>query len=319
MLGSLLGGVGGAIGNIAVLAGAAGKGGLGEYKQIPDLWRKLKESDFDFRSLSAPELQVLAQYSPELYQAVVPREFQQVQDSPGLRQTQMGALDRLQQASTGDLPILERQAQQQAQRGILGSYKTAQEDALQQLAQRGRLGAGDEIQARLAAGSQAQNLAADMGSQIAGDNANRRLGLQQTVGQMAGGLRGQDFQNRLANAEITNRFNELAAGYQNQAAQYNAGARERAQGAREGLKQNVADTNVMNRYGTTLENLNRQNALRDQLFGQQVTKTQGLSGALGQLGWAKDAEKAAKAQAIRGIGQGLGQTAGGLGGLGLGI
>jgi hypothetical protein len=138
----------------------------------------------------------------------------------------------------------------------------------------------------------------------------------QGASQAAGQLRGQDIGVASQNAAIANRYAELFASMKTQEAQDAANARRQASMYNLGTTQRVGEANTLNRYNTMLANIERQNALRNQLFGQQLAKTQGLSGAYSDYGAYKDQQQATKAQAITGIGQGVGGLAGGaLGGI----
>ena len=310
-LGGVGGGLGGAIGNVAILAGAAGKGGAKSYKAALDVWKKLQDPNFDMRSLSAPELQVVGQYFPQVYNAIVPQQAQTISEDPATRAAQMGSLEHLQQYQNTDLPLSEKIAAQNAQASVQDASRRAQQSVMSELAQRGRLGAGDEIQARQGANQQAANLAHGLGSDLTQQSIQARLQANQGAGQLAGQIRGQDLGAVAQNAEIMNRFNEMVANQRNSAAQYGAAARERSQAANIGNAQDVSNQNALNSYNVASQNLNRQNALRGDLFNSQLARTQGTANAYNQYGLAQDAQQAAKAAAIRGIGQGVGQVAGG--------
>src|SRR5262245_43984029 len=184
MVGSdTLGGIGGLIGGIAVAAGAAGKGGKKEHKAALDVWKKLQVSDFDYRALSPPELQVLGEYLPEVYQAVVPENFQGVSDSATGRAGQVQSLAQMQQIAGEGLPLVDRLQAQKAAGAVTSAASASQTDALRRLAARGQLGSGDEIQAQLAGSQQGANLARDTANDLATQAALRRM---QAIGQSAG-------------------------------------------------------------------------------------------------------------------------------------
>jgi hypothetical protein len=304
----LLDAVGGLIGGIAVAAGAAGKGGAKEHKKAAQVWEKLQLSNFDFRSLDAPELRVLAEQMPEIYQAVVPAEFQQIAES-GARADQVGALGQMQAIAREGLPVEDRLAAQEAGRAVTSTAAAAQEDALRRIAARGQLGSGDEIQAQLAGAQQGSNLARDLGSDLARQSALRRMSAIGQAGQMAGQLRAQDTSRAAQNAAIANRYAELFSSMKTQEAQDAAQSRQAAQNYNVGTRQQIGNANTANAYSTALENLNRQNALKNQQFGQQVTKTSGLSSAYNALAAYKDAMQQQKANAI----VGAGESGGGIG------
>jgi hypothetical protein len=307
--------IGGLVGGIAGLAGLGGKGGKSEMKQAAGIWKTLKESNFDFRSLTAPQLRVLGEMMPEVYSAIVPPEAQQITEPGEGREAQLGALSQVQDVAAEGLPAADRQAILEAQQAAAQLQQRGTEATLQNLAARGRLGGGTELAARLAAGSEGANIGADLAGQASAESALRRLAAAGQAGQMGGQLRGADVQTELANKQFVERFNELVAQMQTQAAAQNAAARERAQQYNLQTRQRVGEANPLLKYQTELGNIERQNLLRGQQFGQQATKIAGQSGALGQLGGYKEKRRAQNIGAITDIGAGLG----GVGGAALGF
>jgi hypothetical protein len=305
-IGSGVGGVLGLGGSIAVLAGAGGKGGKDEYKKALKVWEKLQTSDFDFRALDPPELRVLSEYMPEVYSAVVPEEFQSIQDSPGARDSQVRSLSQLEEIAGEGMPLVDRLQAAEAGRSVSSAAAASQRDSLRRLAARGALSSGDEIQAQVGAGQVGSNLARDLGSDVAQSAALRRLGAIGQAGGAAGQLRGADVDLNTRNAATANRFAELFSSMKTDEARENAAARQAASNANVARRQEVGDTNVLNRYGVGLENLNRQNLLRGSEFGQNLEKTRGLSEAYTGYGLTKDAEKSAKEQALMNLGSGFG-------------
>lgn len=307
--GELGSGIGGAVGGVVGLL-TAGKGGEEDLKRAAQLWKDLQTSDFDFRELSPPQLRLLATATPELFQSYAPEEFQQIADSPEARAGQVRALGQMQEyAETGE-PLVDRLNRQAAARNVQDASAGARAAALRNLAARGNLGAGDEIQASLAGSAQASNLGRDLASEAAREAALRRMGAVGQAGQMAGQLRGADVELAGRNADISNRYKELFANTMNQANMYNAGARERAAAYNVGQTQRLGDTNEQARYETALENLNRKNRLKGDIFQQQLAKTQGLADVYGQLSDAKYAERAARIGNAQSIGSGVGGAAG---------
>lgn len=311
IFGDVFGGLGGLGSGIALLSGAAGGGGKDDLKRQVSLWEKLQMPNFDTSQLTFPELKMLQEMDPQQYSAIVPGQAATVNEAPDARAQQMAALGQLQGMGQEGLNLGDRLAAQEAGRSVSDSARRAQMAVLGNLAQRGRLGAGDELQARMAANQQASELARGLGSDLTRQALDRRLGAAQAAGGLAGQIRGQDVNVASTNADIINRFNSLVAGMQNEAAQRNAAARQEVQGYNVGTRQRLGEQTQLGKFNTTQENLNRRNDLRQQQFGNQVTRAQGMSNSLGNLANAGYAEQAAKAAAIRGLGQGAGQAVGG--------
>lgn len=303
MAGSILGGA-------AVLAGAGGEGGREYYREALSLWRKLQTPNFDYRTLSPPELRMVAEMFPETYEAVVPEEVKLPEDSPELRSSQARALAEMEQVAEEGIPLEDRLAAEGAGREMMGVRRAGEQAAMADLRRRGRAGGAAEIAARLAGGQQAANLSRDLGSDLARESLRRRLAAVQASGDMAGAMRQQDIGLSSRRADVANQYNRFLAELQTRAARDAAAARQGAQAYNVGERQRVADTNVLNKYATSLENLNRQNQLREAQFGADVRKTTGLTGALGGYGDYKERQRREREEAIMGLGEGVGELAG---------
>lgn len=312
----LLDSIGGLIGGIAVAAGAAGKGGKKQHKQALDVWQKLQTSNFDFTALDPPELRILSEAMPEVYEAVIPPEFRQVVDSEIGRAGQLSTLGQFQDVAREGLPIVDRLRAQEAARSVAGASAAGQQAALRNLSARGALSSGDEIQARLAGNQQGTNLARDLGSDLAEQAALRRLAGMEGAGQAAGALRAGDVSVSAQNADIANRFSQIFSQLKTQQAADAAAARERAQAYNVQQTNQTGQANTQNQYNVNLANLQRQNELRAAQFGQNLQKTAGLSGAYNQYANYKDAIMQQRAQGLVSAGQGAGgATEGLLGGI----
>lgn len=307
-------GLGQAIGALAVLLGAAGKGGKGELKKIVELANALNLPQFDMQSLAPAQYSPGDQFMPEEYQAFLQQQNPALAtEGPEGRSAQLAALRQLQGAAEGGMPLVDRLSADQAQRSVADEARRGQLSVLRDLQERGRLGGGDELAARMLGNQQSTELAATMGRDLERDSAARRLGAAQSLGQQGGALRQQDFSNSMANSNVLNRFNEFVSNLVTGARAQNAGARQQAGFANVERRHDVADENETQRYQAALENLMRQNALRQQGYNNQLSKFGAQSGAYGGLGQAKYYEQAAKAQNIQSLGQGTGRAVGGIG------
>jgi len=305
------GGIGGAIGGAIGLL-FAGEGGEDKLKEALRIWDKLELSNFDMRSLSPPEIRVFAEAFPEQYDAVIRGEPVLPEDSAEGRDAQLRGLARFEQVAREGLPTSERLAVEDTQRQLAAGSRSLEDEILTDLAARGRLGAGDELAARMAGASASQNAAAAMGRDLAQMKVANRLGAAETAAGMGSRLRAQDIDLSSRRADAMNRFNELASQLGTQAARDNALARERAQAFNVGTKQRTGEEAAQARYGTELENLTRQNALKGASFGQSLAKTQGQTGALTDLADLEEKRRLQRIMMGQSIGQGVGQTAGGL-------
>jgi hypothetical protein len=311
MIGDIGAGIGGSIASIAVLAGAAGKGGERERKKLVELWTKLQLPNYDLRALDPEELQLVAEYFPNVYEAHIPDEVKTVQDSPELRNAQMRGLSYLERVRDEGLPLEENLAAQEAQRSLAQGSRRIQEGAVRNLQERGRAGGGAEVAARMMGAQQSNELARGMGTDLARQAVMNRLQAASTAGNLAGDIRAQDVNVSGQQADAVNRFNQWVSQLKTGAAQYGADARNQAQGYNVGTKQRVADVNTMNRQEMAQRNQEYSNAMRNQGFSDQLKRLAGLSDAYQGLGQYKDAQQAARAKAIYSLGQGVGRAAGG--------
>lgn len=309
--GDIGGGLGGAIGSIAVLAGAGGKGGDKYYREAVQVIRAIQDPNFDFRQLSPPQLQILAEIDPQTYEARVPDEVKLVSDSPELRAAQIRGVQKMEEVGREGLPLEERMAARGINDQMAAEAARANDATLRDLAARGGGGGGTEIAARMQANQYAANRANEQGSDLARDAALNRIRFGETAANMAGQVRGQDLDLRARNAAATNQFNQNVANMITQRNQDAAQERARAQTINAQQRQAVGEQNVMNRYGTQRENLERKNMLEGSLFGARMSKATALATALGRRGLQKDQDKAAREEAIQNIGSGVGRAAGG--------
>ena len=311
MFGDIGAGLGSFGGGLANLFGAAGKGGEAELKQRIALWNAIQDPSFDMSTLTPPQLQILAEEAPQLYQAVVPDEVKLANDSPELQAAQQRGLSQMQEIASQGMPLADRLSAQTIQDAAAKSSRGAQESILRNMAQRGRLGAGDELQARMVGNQQTGSLTGQMARDALAQSLDRRMGAIGQASNMAGSMRQQGFQNSMANANVVNNFNNMVAQMRSNQNLQNTQMANQAQAYNAAQKQRVGEANVQARYNTQLENVNRQNQLKQQGFQNKVTKTAGATGALGDLARAKYDEQAARAQNIQAVGQGAGQAAGG--------
>ena len=302
-------GVGGLVGGIAVLAGAAGKGGRRDTNNALKAWKKLELSDFDYSALTPPELQLIGEYFPETYDAIVPAEFKMV-ERPETYTDERSALSQLKALSeTGEADI-DRIQRLEVMDDIARQQSMGREDALRDLARRGQYSGGDALRARLSSNAAASDAASQMGRGVIADRANRRMQAVRDYGAYAGDVSGRDLEREYQNQAAQNQYNTLWANLQNDQARYNAGERSFAQQQNLGRAREVGDLNTLNRYQTQLENLNRYNDLKSLAFNERYNKTAGLAGGYLNRANLKERERAQKAAAYYGIGSGLGGAGG---------
>ena len=309
------GGIGGAIGGIFNLIQGTEAGGAEFRQDALRAFQALQIPDFDFSDLTPPQLRLVGLMSPEVYEAQVPQEVKLIMDSPQARSQMEEALRGLGEISREGLPELDRLAAEEAANQIRGALQSGEEAFITNLRRRGRLGAGAETQARSVAARGAAELGSQLGRGLQQETLQRRLQGLRDYGSAAGMLRAQDVGVQQSQADAMNRFQEIAAAQRQQAAQYGAGARERTQAYNVGTQQRLAEGQELSNYETQLENIRRQNELKQAQFGAEQFKAAGIAQQYGGLAQQADAKRAAEERNIQLIGGGIGGAIGGIGGL----
>ncbi len=276
-----------------IISGLFGEGGRGEYEQVQQLWQALQTPEFDLRDLPPPLLQIARERFPEEYEAKIAQQARMPQEGPEGRQAQTENLQYLASVRDQGLPMAERLRGQELQRTVAGEHHRAVGRGIEDLAQRGRMGGGTEAAMRMAAAQQAAELSRGLGSDLAREGVQNRFRGALATGEQAGAMRLQDLATSSAQSNAFNRFNEFVSTLDTQAAARSAQERSQVQAANVGTAQRVSDTNAMSQYMTSLQNLQRQNALTQQSFGNEAMKLGGQTGALQNLATAKYGEQAA--------------------------
>lgn len=308
--------LGGVIGGIALLSGAAGRGGKRFHKQGLEALQDVGLPEFDLSDIDAPTFRVLAERFPQLMESFVPDEAALIDDSIEGRAGQLEALLGTGEIAREGLTDADRLAAEQAGRAVRGALRGGEEAAVSQLRRRGRAGAGGELQSRIAGGRVASELARDLGSNLQQLALERRLGALGQQGQQAGQLRGADILGQSTNADAINRFREFASMQQQQAAMQNQMERARAADYNVGTTQRIGEQQQIADYETERQNIERQNQARNQGFLAENLRAANIANQYNTLATGAYNKQKAKAGQIQGVSQGIGGLVGG--GIGLG-
>ena len=296
--------------DLAVLAGLGGPGGGRYVRQQRDLADSYGLPEFDERSLSAPQLRRVADYSPRTYDARFYGDPEIPLGSPEMRGHQAAALRYLQRVGDEGLPLAERLRAEELQRSMAQQAQRNQAAILQNMAARGRLSGGDELAARIIGNQQSSDLARAGGADLAQLATLNRLSGERSAADLSGQIRGQDFGEQGEQANVLNRFNEFASSLMTQQAMDAAESQERAGYANVARTQDVSDRNTMANYNVALQNMQRQNMLKQQAFGNELSRGDRRSDALGAMATQANADRVGRENAIRGIGSAVGTVAG---------
>lgn len=163
--------------------------------------------------VEAPEYQMgdlsrfIQKFTPE---ELAKSKMEGISTDPRLAQAQMSALQQLAEVSEGGFNKGDLAALEQIRRRAAGQAQSGRETALQNMAQRGVAGSGQELVAQLMAGQHASDQAASMGLEEAKMAQARALQAMTQKGQMASQQRAQQFgeQSDIARAQdAINQFN----------------------------------------------------------------------------------------------------------------
>ena len=294
------GGIGSLVGNIANIFGAGGRDGSREREKALEILLKINTPEFDYRDLSAPELEILAEFSPETYEAVIPDEAK-LPDFPGEgRGAQLAASNYYTDLMQGGVPELQRLQEQEALDSSLGARLRGDEAVDLEAARHGVTGEGVY---RARQGMDQRNIGLDesLGAQKLRSQITQKLAGAQGAASTGAQLQSQDSSNALAEANIVNRFNEYSTGRQTDAARYAASQRQGTSDMNVGRQQHVGDQNVLNQYLTNESNLNRGNELLDMDFENRFDLGKAQANQYNYMGGARDQKKAAKEAAYGGL------------------
>lgn len=175
--------------------------------------------------------------------------FEDIKSDPALRDAQMASLGKLDEIIAGGGMTARERANMERVRSDVNAADRGRRDAiLQNMASRGMGGSGMELLAALDSGQAATDREAQAGLDQAAAAEERALEAIMQKGQMAGSMRGQDFDqaSRVAQAhDAIDQFNAAAA---NSMSQFNTGAANDMTRFNTGNKLNTA---LANRAYTT--------------------------------------------------------------------
>jgi len=151
--------------------------------------------------------------------------FDGVSVDPRLKDSQMAALNQLAGIAEGGGMNAADKANLASIQSQTGQADRGRREAiLQNMQQRGFGGSGNELLAQLSSSQAATDRSAQEGLNIAGMAQQRALDAMLQGGNLAGGIRGQDFGEQARVAQARDAVSQFNAGVQNNANQFNAGA-----------------------------------------------------------------------------------------------
>lgn len=257
--------------------------------------------EVEFAKYSTPEaLSYLGNFTPEELQATgLPAGV----INQAMRNKQLQALGGIEQLSQTGLSAIDRAALSEIQNEIAMQERGQRESILQNMAQRGISGSGQELAAQLQSSQAASQLASQQGMQQAAQAQRARTEALANLSEMATGLEQTDFQREAQRQEAQDLINRFNLQNRNVAELRNLDLQQSLKNELEREKTRVGQANI------DLENQQRlQNKVKRPLaqYGLQTDYISGLSQGIGGIGQSQTAQTLANQQAMmQGVGTGL--------------
>lgn len=249
----------------------------GSTPQVTDYFAGLNAPDTSEMELQLQQLVQQGVLSPEDAQAALAGDsaMKGITLDPALKEKQMASLQALQELADGGGMTLTDQANlRKIQDQVNTEARGSREAILQNAQSRGLGGSGLELMANLQNQQDAATRAASGGLDIAAQARDRALQAMIQGGQMAGDVRGQDFDQQAQVAGAQDAISKFNAQNQQQVNMYNTGARNDAQAQNLANKQEIANQNVGTRNTQQQYNKN----LIQQNFDNEIKKRSGQAG-----------------------------------------
>ena len=314
----------------ALIAGGAGvaAGGLMGYLTRPDLSastgsaklqaltallnRPPEIPEVEFAKYSTPEaLSYLGNFTPEELQATgLPSGV----INQAMRQKQLQAIGGVEELSQTGLSAIDRAALTEIQNQIATQERGQRESILQNMAQRGLAGSGQELAAQLQSSQAASQQASTQGMRQAAQAQQARVDALSNLSNMATGIEGTDFERQAQKAQAQDVINQFNTQNRNVAGLRNLQTQQDLSTMNAQERNRIAQANIDLMNKQKLQNqVNRPLAQ----YGLQSDYTSALSQGIGGIGQTQTQQQLANQQAMsQGLGTGL-SVGGGLAGAAL--
>lgn len=262
------------------------------------------------KNLIVEQLTQQGLYTPETADAVELgiSQVSGIQEDASLREARKAALSQMGQISRTGFGAQDRAALNKVKNELASSQAAKQAQIQQQMAARGLGGSGSELAMAIANSQAGAQAASEEGDRIAADASNRALTALSNYGNMAGDLRGQDFDVNRAKASAADEFQRFNVNNKQDVSNLNVGNRNKAQQANLEVQQRIADANIANRRQ---EAVRQEDAKQSRFTNEMNLADKKASILTGQANMAMNEGKR-KAEGAQSIGTGIGGIAGGL-------
>jgi hypothetical protein len=303
----------------ALIAGGVGTvaGGLMGYLTRPDLSASTQSAklqaltallnrppeipEVELQKYSTPEaLAYLGNFTPEELQATgLPAGV----INQAMRTKQLQALGGVEELSQTGLSAIDRAALSEIQNEIAMQERGQRESILQNMAQRGLSGSGQELAAQLQSSQAASQLASQQGLQQAAQAQRARVDALSNLSNMATGIESTDFQRQAQKSQAQDVINQFNTQNRNVAGLRNLQT-----------QQDLANMNVQerNRIAQANADLANKEIMQNQVnrplaqYGLQTQYTSALGQGIGGVGQTQTQQQLANQQAMsQGLGTGL--------------
>jgi hypothetical protein len=303
----------------ALIAGGVGTvaGGLMGYLTRPDLSASTQSAklqaltallnrppeipEVELQKYSTPEaLAYLGNFTPEELQATgLPAGV----INQAMRTKQLQALGGVEELSQTGLSAIDRAALSEIQNEIAMQERGQRESILQNMAQRGLSGSGQELAAQLQSSQAASQLASQQGLQQAAQAQRARVDALSNLSNMATGIESTDFQRQAQKAQAQDVINQFNTQNRNVAKLRDLDLQQNLQTEFDRERNRIAQANTDLANKEIMQNqVNRPLAQ----YGLQTQYTSALGQGIGGVGQTQTQQQLANQQAMsQGLGTGL--------------
>jgi hypothetical protein len=303
----------------ALVAGGVGTvaGGLMGYLTRPDLSASTQSAklqaltallnrppeipEVELQKYSTPEaLAYLGNFTPEELQATgLPAGV----INQAMRNKQLQALGGVEELSQTGLSAIDRAALSEIQNEIAMQERGQRESILQNMAQRGLSGSGQELAAQLQSSQAASQLASQQGLQQAAQAQRARVDALSNLSNMATGIESTDFQRQAQKSQAQDVINQFNTQNRNVAKLRDLDLQQNLQTEFDRERNRIAQANTDLANKEIMQNqVNRPLAQ----YGLQTQYTSALGQGIGGVGQTQTQQQLANQQAMsQGLGTGL--------------
>jgi hypothetical protein len=257
--------------------------------------------EVELQKYSTPEaLSYLGNFTPEELQATgLPAGV----INQAMRNKQLQALGGVEELSQTGLSAIDRAALTEIQNEIAMQERGQRESILQNMAQRGMSGSGQELAAQLQSSQAASQLASQQGLQQAAQAQRARVDALSNLSNMATGLESTDFQRQAQKAQAQDVINQFNVQNRNVAGLRNLQTQQDLSSMNAQERNRIAQANIDLANKQIIQN--KVNRPLSQ-YGLQTDYTSALSQGIGGVGQTQTQQQLANQQAMsQGLGTGL--------------